>query len=283
MCAQKVAGSGQGGIGDVGVELVDAHAHLDFDQFDADRDEVIGRATEDGVTRIVTVGFDLDSSRKALKLTDSYANVRACVGVHPHEASQVNSQVLDALRELSKDPKVVAIGEIGLDYYRDRSPRDAQRRAFREQLELAANEGKPVVVHDRAAHEDVTRMIRAWVDAISSCGLRLRAPLGVVHCFSGGAAMARELSELGFYISIAGPVTFPNAAALQEVVRALPLKSLLVETDCPFLSPHPYRGKRNEPARVKLVAQKIAEIKGLPLEEVARKTTKNASRAFRLH
>ena len=272
---QRVGGRGE-------APLVDTHAHLDFSQFDGDREQVIDRATREAVARIVTVGFDLDSSSQAVALSNGHANLWACVGVHPHEASQVDANVLDRLRELSEDPRAVAIGEIGLDYFRDRSPRHVQRWAFKEQLELAAEEGKPVVVHDRAAHRDVMDIIRAWAKAISSSGSILQPPLGVVHCFSGDSAMAQELCQMGFYISIAGPVTFPNALRLHQLVRTLPLERLVVETDCPFLSPHPYRGKRNEPARVKLVAQKIAEVKGISLEEVSRKTTENAFRVFRL-
>jgi TatD DNase family protein len=186
------------------------------------------------------------------------------------------------LKQLTVDAQAVAIGEIGLDYYRDRSPRAAQRRIFGEQLGLAAELGKPVVVHDRDAHGDVRQMLGEWSENLAASDGKLSRPLGVVHCYSGDQAMAEELFQLGFLISVAGPVTYENARRLQEVVRRLPLNKLLVETDCPFLSPHPYRGQRNEPARVRLVASKIAEIKAVPLEEVARATTDNAVRVFRL-
>jgi TatD DNase family protein len=274
--------SGQSSIGESQAPLTDTHAHLDFSQFDEDRDQVIDRATNEGITYIVTVGFDLDSSRQAVALANSHANLWACVGIHPHEASQVNPEVLNNLRELSRHHKVVAVGEIGLDYYRDRSPRDVQRWAFRQELDLAAEAGKPVVIHDRAAHQDVMHVIRAWAEAISSSNAKLQPPLGVVHCFSGDLTMARELFQLGFYVSIAGPVTFPNASRLHELVSRLPLERLLIETDCPFLSPHPYRAKRNEPANVKLIAQRIAQIKDMPLEKVSQVTTANACRVFRL-
>jgi TatD DNase family protein len=262
--------------------LVDTHAHLDFSQFDEDREQVLDRACSEGVTRIVTVGFDLDSSRQVVGLTGGNASLWACVGVHPHQASQVTPEGLESLKDLSAHHNVVAIGEVGLDYYRDRSPRDVQRQVFRQQLELAADTGKPVVIHDRAAHGDVMRIVRGWAEAVSSSSSGLKPPLGVVHCFSGDRTMAEELFELGFYISVAGSVTFPNAAGLQELVRRLPVDRLLLETDCPFLSPHPHRGKRNEPANVKLVAQKIAEIKDMSLEDVSRVTTENACRVFRL-
>ncbi len=274
--------SGHSTIGQSQAPLTDTHAHLDFSQFDEDRDQVIDRATNEGVTRIVTVGFDLDSSSQAVALANRHANLWACVGVHPHEAHQVNPEVLNSLRELSRRHKVVAVGEIGLDYYRDRSPRDVQRRVFRQELDLAAETGKPVVVHDRAAHEDVMHIIRTWAKAISASDTELQPPLGVVHCFSGDLTMAGELLQLGFYISVAGPVTFPNARRLHELVSRLPLERLLIETDCPFLSPHPYRGKRNEPVNVKLIAQRIADIKDMPLGKVSQITTANACRVFRL-
>jgi len=262
--------------------LVDTHAHLDFSQFEDDLELVLGRAGDEGVGCIVTVGFDLESSRQAVSLAHKYADLRACVGVHPHEAGKVTTSYLSDLRELSADARVVAIGEIGLDYYRDRAPRSAQRRVFGEQLDLAAEVGKPVVVHDRDAHSDVRSMLAQWSEHLAASDGKLSRPLGVVHCYSGDQAMAEELFRLGFLISLAGPVTYDNAKRLQELVRRLPLDNLMVETDCPFLSPHPYRGQRNEPARVRLVASKIAEIKGVPLGEVAGATTGNAARVFRL-
>lgn len=274
--------TGRSSVGESRAPLIDTHAHLDFSQFDGDRDQVIERATNEGITHIITVGFDLDASHQAIALTDGYANLSACVGIHPHQASQVSEEVLDSLRELTGHDKVVAVGETGLDYYRDRSPRDVQRWVFRQELDLAAALGKPVVIHDRAAHQDLMHIIRAWAGAMDSSSGKLQPPLGVVHCYSGDLAMARELFDLGFYVSIAGPVTFPNARRLQELVKHLPLERLLIETDCPFLAPHPYRGKRNEPANVKLIAQGIADIQDMPLEAVSQITTENAYRLFRL-
>jgi len=262
--------------------LVDTHAHLDFSDYDKDRDEVLERAKREAVTQVVTVGFDVESSEQALALARENAGVRACVGVHPHEAGKVEDAFLRHLEELSGEPQVVGIGEIGLDYYRDRSPREAQRRVFNQQLELAARVQKPVVIHDRDAHGDVMSTIRQWTAGLSGRNGELQAPLGVVHCYSGDEAMAEELFELGFLISIAGPVTYAKANRLQALVSRLPLDRLLVETDCPFLSPHPYRGRRNEPANARIVASKIAELKNLPWEEVARITTENARRLFRL-
>jgi TatD DNase family protein len=261
--------------------LVDTHAHLDFSRFDGDLDRVLERAGSAGVAFVVTVGFDIESSRRAVALAEKHANVKACVGVHPHEASTVTSSVLESLGELAGHKQVVGVGEIGLDYYRDRSPRAAQRRALRQQLDLAADLGKPVVIHDRDAHEDVMGMIREWSRAVTSSSEGLRPPLGVVHCFSGDQAMAAELCELGFLISVAGPVTYQNARGLQGLVGRISLEKLLIETDCPFLSPHPFRGKRNEPGYVRLVGSKVAEIKDTTLAEVARVTTENAHQLFR--
>jgi TatD DNase family protein len=262
------------------IKLVDSHAHLDFAQFDGELDSILQRASDGGVILVVTVGFDLESSRKAVALARDHAILRACVGVHPHDAAGADSQVLEGLRGLVEVNEVVGIGEIGLDYYRDRSPHDVQRRVFREQLDLAAEVGKPVVVHDRDAHDDVMAILRDWAGGISSVKEGKRRPLGVVHCYSGDEAMAEELLQLGFYVSVAGPVTYSNASRLREVVRSLPLDRLLVETDCPFLAPHPFRGKRNEPAHVRLVASKVAEVKNISLEEVARVTTDNARSVF---
>lgn len=265
-----------------GLRLVDTHAHLDFSQYDGDRVEVLRRAKEEGVIQVVTVGYDLESSRQALVLSRENAGVLACVGIHPHEAGTVEPGFLDELDELCREPQVVGIGEIGLDYYRDRSPREAQRQVFEQQLELAARLDKPVVIHDRDAHGDVMSMIRQWTARVSVKDEGPRKPLGVMHCFSGDQRMAEELFELGFYVSVAGPVTYRKATRLQALVGRLPSEKLMVETDCPFLTPDPYRGERNEPAHVRLVASKIAEIRGLSLEEVARITTDNARRLFRL-
>jgi TatD DNase family protein len=255
--------------------LVDSHAHLDFPQFDADRQEVIARAQEAGVEIIINAGAGLEASQGGVALSETYPQVYAAVGVHPHEAKTLNEGVLAELRALAQQPKVVAVGEIGLDYYRDLSPRPVQRQAFQQQLALARELGKPIIIHDREAHKDVMNMLRRWVREGDQ-------PVGVMHCFSGDLAMAREVIEMGFYISIPGPVTFTNDRRLPELVRALPLERLLIETDCPYLTPHPHRGKRNEPAYVRLVAEAIAQIREIPLEKVARITTANARALFGL-
>jgi len=255
--------------------LTDTHTHLDFPEFDGDRERVIEQALAAGVRAIVNVGTDLDSSRAAVALAGAHPQIYAAVGVHPHDAKTMTVEILEELRTLAKHPKVVAIGEIGLDFYRDLSPREKQRQVFEQQLALASETGKPVIIHDREAHKEVMAILRRWAEGCQQ-------PVGVLHCFSGDLAMAQEAIKLGFYISIAGPVTFPNARRLRELVRQLPLEKLLVETDCPYLTPHPHRGKRNEPAYVKLVAQEVTHIKGLTLEEVARVTSDNARALFAL-
>jgi TatD DNase family protein len=261
--------------------LVDTHTHLDFSQFDADRQEVITRAQEAGVEIMVNAGAGLEASQAGVALAETYSQIYAAVGVHPHEAKTLNGNVLKELRALAQHPKVVAIGEIGLDYYRDRSPRPVQRQAFQQQLALAGELGKPIIVHDREAHDDVMNMLRQWAGEVRATG-QPTTQLGVMHCFSGDLDMAWEVIEMGFYISIPGPVTFTNARRLPELVGALPLERLLIETDCPYLTPHPHRGKRNEPAYVRLVAEAIAQIRGIPLEQVARITTANAQTLFGL-
>jgi TatD DNase family protein len=256
--------------------LIDTHTHLDSPHFDGDRERVIKRATTAGIGTIVNVGADLASSQAAVALAEAYPQVYAAVGVHPHDAKTVTGKMLEELRALARHPKVVAIGEIGLDFYRDLSPRDQQRQAFQQQLALASEIEKPVIIHDREAHKEVMATLRQWVKSSPE-------PTGVLHCFSGDLAMAQEAIELGFYISIAGPVTFKNARRLRDLVRQLPLEKLLVETDCPYLTPHPHRGKRNEPAYVKLVAQEIARAQGVSLEETARTTSDNAQALFALN
>jgi TatD DNase family protein len=243
--------------------MIDSHCHLDFPDFDQDRDEVLARATEAGVTAIVNPGTDLESSRRALALAERYDNVYAAVGVHPHDASTLDRQVLAELRQLASHPKVVAIGEIGLDYYRDLSPRAQQRAAFEAQLTLAADLDRPVIIHQRESADDVMAALRDW-----ATGGR---PGCVLHAFSGDDAMADEAVSLGFFIGVGGPLTFKNARRLPEIVTGLPLSCLVVETDAPYLAPHPYRGKRNEPAYVALVVKRLAELRGTARTYAARK------------
>jgi TatD DNase family protein len=260
--------------------LIDTHAHLDSHRFDADRAAVLDRARAAGVAVLISVGADVTSSQRAVALAEEHDAIYATVGIHPHEAKTLDGEALAALRELAQRPKVVAIGEIGLDFYRDLSPRDVQRRAFQAQLGWAAKLGKPVVIHDRDAHGEILEILADWAKGLGSA--RLNGRLGVLHTFSGDLAMAESAIDLGFYISISGPVTYGNSRQLPEIVRALPLDRLLVETDCPYLAPHPYRGKRNEPAHVQWVAKRIAELKNQSFEDVAAATTANAQRLFDL-
>ncbi|MBU0493768.1 MAG: TatD family hydrolase [Chloroflexi bacterium] len=262
------------------MQFIDSHAHLDDRRFNQDRDQVIARAAQVGVEHIITIGADLESSQAAIDLARQHPGVYATVGVHPHTARTVDAHTLAALRALCRDwapPAIVAVGEVGLDFYRDLSPRDAQRRAFRQQLELADQMDLPVVIHDRDAHQEVLDTLTEWVRQRASH----RLP-GVIHCFSGDADLALQFVALGFYIGIDGPVTYPNAHQLFNVARAVPLDHLLIETDCPYLTPQRHRGQRNEPAYVRLVADRIAELRDLPLADVARMTTENARRLFGL-
>jgi TatD DNase family protein len=259
--------------------LIDTHVHLDFGQFDDDRDAVLTRAWQSGVGAMVTVGTNLETGRAAVALAEKHEQIFATVGFHPHDAKTADAAALAELRELAHHPQVVAIGEIGLDFYRNYSPRDAQRRAFQEQLHIATELSKPVVIHDRDAHADTMNVLQAWAAGCRSLPADRR---GVFHCFSGDLALAEAAIELGFYIGVDGPITYHNARKLPAIVKALPLDRLLVETDAPFLTPHPHRGQRNEPAYVRLVAEKIAGLKNRTLEEIAQATTANAVALFQL-
>ncbi|MFZ5634212.1 MAG: TatD family hydrolase [Bacillota bacterium] len=251
--------------------LVDTHAHLDIEDFDGDREEVVKRAAGSGVAAIINASFDLESSRRSVEMAGKYAGMYALVGIHPHDAGDVPQGYLEDLRALARDPAVVALGEMGLDYYRDLSPRAAQQRVFREQLALARELEMPVVIHDRDAHGDVMDILRR--DGAPRPG-------GIMHCYSGSWEMARECMKKGFYISIAGPVTYPNAARLKDIAARLPPDRILVETDCPYLTPQAHRGKRNEPAYVKYVAEEIARLKGMSPAQLAGAASANAARIF---
>jgi TatD DNase family protein len=242
--------------------------------FDKDRDSVMERAPEAGVAAVIDVGCDLPSSEAAVALAERYDEVFAAVGFHPHSAADVGNGDIERLAGLARHPKVVAIGEIGLDFYRNLSPREAQVEAFERQLDLARELDLPVVIHSRQASDEVFDILSRW--AAGSSGMP-----GVLHCFSGDRELARRYIDMGFFISIAGPVTYGKSSAA-EIACHLPLDKLLVETDCPFLAPTPYRGKRNEPSYVSFVAEKIGEIRGIPGQDVARCTAGNAIRLFRL-
>jgi TatD DNase family protein len=260
--------------------LADTHCHLDFRAFDEDRDQVLARSREAGVERILNPGIDLASSRSVVDLAESRSQVYAAIGVHPNEANSWNVDSISHLRILAESPKVVAVGEIGLDYYRDRSPRDVQKRIFQEQLALATELRLPVIIHNRQATADILEILSAWKAGLSAADSPLANRPGVLHSYSGQLEPALRAIDLNFCIGFTGPVTFRNAPDLQQVASQLPLQQLLTETDAPFLAPHPYRGKRNEPAYVRLVADKIAELHDEKFEAVAQTTYENARRLF---
>ena len=251
----------------------DTHAHLDLEPLCNAEDDIIRRAGEAGVTHIVTIGIDPGSGERAVGIAHRHGGVYAAVGLHPHDASVFSADQLARLDRLTRCDKVVAVGETGLDFFRDRSPRDAQRAAFREQVRLARKRNLPVVVHDRDAHEETLAILSE--ERASEVG-------GIIHCFSGDLAMARRAIGMNFLISLPGAITYKGSGTQAEAVRQLPLEKLLLETDSPFLAPVPHRGKTNEPSFVPLVAKRIAEIKMLSVEDVARVTTMNAKRIFRI-
>lgn len=256
-------------------KLIDSHCHLIFDAFDQDRAEVLARATEAGVVAIINPGTTLADSRAIVAAAEKIPNLFAAVGVHPNDAAEFNESTLAHLRELTSHPKVVAIGEIGLDYYWDKTPRSRQHEVFEQQLALAKEANKPIIIHQRESAADTMAVLRRWGAGQDHPGL-------VLHSFSGDLAMAEEAVELGFYIGISGPVTFKKADSLCNIAAALPPERLLVETDAPFLSPHPFRGKRNEPARVKIIAERVAELQNLPFAEMCQILTQNTMALFRL-
>lgn len=251
--------------------LFDTHTHLNARQFVDDLDETISRAQEAGVEKMIVVGFDRPTIEKAMELIDRYEMIYGCIGWHPVDAIDCREEDLIWIEKLAQHPKVVAIGETGLDYHWDKSPADVQKELFRQQIKLAKKLQLPLVIHNRDATEDTVAILKE--ENAGETG-------GIMHCFSGDVDTARECIDMNFYISLGGPVTFKNAKLPKEVAKAIPLERLLIETDCPYLAPHPYRGKRNEPAYVKLVAEKIAELRGIPYEMVAKTTFNNAMRVF---
>jgi TatD DNase family protein len=268
--------------------LTDTHCHLDLHQFDEDRAAVIERAEKAGLVRILIPAISVTSSLSTIKLAESHPMLFAAIGVQPNESLTWDNASIAALRELAANPKVVAIGEIGLDYYWEAAPHDHQQRVFRAQLDLAAELELPVVIHlrekddaaDGPCFEDAMSILEEWVAGLGVDKEALRKSPGVLHSFSGSLATAQQAIDLNFCIGITGPVTFKNAQRKQEMVAGLPLEHLLIETDAPYLAPHPYRGKRNEPAFVSEIADKIAQLQSRSREEVAAITTSNAARLF---
>lgn len=253
--------------------LIDSHAHLDMREFNKDRNDVMQRADDCGIEHIITVGIDVESCRSAMRLSDEFGPVYATVGIHPHHVKEIDDASYDLLRAFARHKKVCALGEIGLDFFRNISPQDVQKKRFRELLALAREVKLPVVVHDRDAHDETLAILKE--ERAFEVG-------GVLHCFSGDYRMAAQCFDMGFYISIPGTITFRNAHTLQEVVRRSPLERMLIETDAPFLTPVPFRGKRNEPSYVRFVADSIAQLKGIDAKEVALVTTRNAQSLFHI-
>jgi len=260
------------------MRLVDTHCHLNFDSYDEDREAVIQRAYEAGVAGVVIPAVDIESTENALRLAADYNGIYASVGVHPNSTATFSAQDIATLRALATRPGVVAVGEIGLDYYWDKSPVELQKLAFQAQLELARELTLPVIIHNRDASEDIITLLEAWIAA----GLPepLQARPGVLHSFSAPQEIADRALAIGFYIGFTGPLTFKKADELRAVARRIPTEKLLVETDGPFLTPEPHRGKRNEPAYVAYVADRLAGLKGIPTEEMAEITTQNAEMLF---
>lgn len=256
-----------------GTILIDSHAHLEMPDFRRDLEEVIQRAKEAGVKYIFTVGTEKEDWKRALEIAQSHPFIYAILGVHPHNAKEIDDHTYETLKGLCQNEKVRAFGEIGLDFYRDLSPRDIQLNRFREQIALARELGLPIVVHDREAHPETLEVLKSE---------KAEALGGIIHCFSGDYEMAKECLKMGFYISVPGSITYKNAELFRQIVKKLPLESLLVETDAPFLTPVPFRGKRNEPGYVRYTAEKVAEIKKVSIEKVSEATTANAFRVFRL-
>ena len=252
--------------------LFDTHAHYDDEAFDADRDAVLTALPEQGVGLILNPGCDVESSRRAVRYAAAYPHVYAAVGIHPENCGGCTAGDLDAIRALAQQPKTVAIGEIGLDYYwAENPPRDFQQQVLRQQLALARELALPVIIHDRDAHADTLAIVREFPGVT-----------GVFHCFSGSPEMARELLKMGWYLGFDGPVTYKNARRAPEVAAVTPLDRMLIETDSPYMTPVPYRGRRNDSGYVHLVAEKLAEWKGVTPEEMARVTTENGKRLFRI-
>lgn len=252
------------------MSLIDTHVHVHSDRFNADRDAVLERAAEAGVRRMINIGYDLPSSRASVAIAEQHDRIFATAGIQPHYALETTDEHLHEIVHMLDHPKVVALGEIGLDYHHNRAPHPAQHTFFVQQLDLARRAQLPVVIHSREAHADTVRIL----------GESARNLTIVMHSFSGDWAYAEACLALGAFLSFSGPVTFPKAIELHDVAQRVPLERLLIETDCPYLAPHPHRGKRNEPAFVRLVAERIAALRGVSLETIAAATWANAERAF---
>jgi len=259
--------------------MIDTHAHLDMSHFDKDREDVIARAAESGVTRIITVGIDLDSSRKAVKLAESHKGIYATAGIHPHDTAKVKREDIALLSEIACNPKVVAVGETGLDFYRNRSPAESQLQVLKWQLDMAVEVNLPVIIHCRQADKQIIPVLLDWISA----NKRFENVIpGVIHCFNGDVDTARKYLDMGFFISLGGYISYPTSANLSRVIRFIPQDRIVVETDCPFLPPQSHRGKRNETAYIPQTVAWIARIRQVTAEVIAKQTTENACRLFNL-
>lgn len=254
--------------------LIDSHAHLNDERFDDDREQVINSLIKNGIELVLNPGYDLESSKISVNMAKQYSMIYAAVGTHPHDSKDMNDDTLEIYKSYALEDKVIAIGEIGLDYHYDNSPRDVQKKWFREQIRLAKSLDMPYIVHDREAHEDIFNIMKEEMNS----GAR-----GILHCYSGSVEMAREFIKMGFMISLGGPVTFKNAKVAKKVALEIPLEYLLIETDSPYMAPEPNRGKRNEPSYVKYVAEEIAKIKNLEYNQVVEKTNANFKKLFGLN
>ena len=264
-----MSGSGNGSA----LTLVDSHAHMDLNHYAKDRDAAVKRAEDVGVRLIINIGIDLASSMRSIELAEKYPFIYASVGIHPHDAGRAPKGYIEKLEEMAKHPKVVAVGEMGLDFYRDRSPRPVQREVFREQLQLARKINLPIIIHDRDAHEEVAQILEE--EGLPEAG-------GVMHCFSGDTNFAKRMLALGLYISIAGPVTYIKNTVLGGVAAIVPPGRLLIETDAPFLTPHPLRGQRNEPGFIRHTTEKVAVLRGKTAEHIGRLCLENTQNLFRI-
>ena len=251
--------------------LFDTHAHMNDPAFDQDREAVLLGLKDKGVELMMNVGCCLDSSRDCIAMAERYPFVYASVGSHPDSADEVNEEVVEAYRQMARQPKVLAIGEIGLDYYYETIPRQVQQQAFRMQMQLAKELDMPVIVHERNAHDDGMRIVKEF-----------KGVTGVFHCYSGSAEMARQLVDMGWYIGFTGVLTFKNARKAVETAQSIPLERIVLETDCPFMAPEPFRGKRNDPGYLFRMAERLAEIRDLPAEQIWEVTTENAKRLYRM-
>jgi TatD DNase family protein len=259
------------------LQIVDTHAHLDMLEFDTDREEVIKRAHEKGIKLINTIGIDLDSCRKAIELAERYPGIFASVGFHPQEANGVKKEDIDELIKMARHPKVVAIGEMGLDYYRQRSTPENQLKVLNWELETAQEIGKPIIIHCRQAQEEILKILRKWSE---NYRLPQGKPRGVIHCFNGELDAAEQYMDMGYFIALGAYIGYPSSARLRETVKSIPVERLVIETDCPFLPPQTFRGQRNEPSYTLFTLEVLAEIKQISKDEMARQTTLNAKNLF---